>query len=42
LGSFLERVIDEMPFAIQRIQTDRGLEFFAETVQRRLMDPGIK
>lgn len=40
--AFLERVIDEMPFAIQRIQTDRGLEFFAEAVQRLLMDWGIK
>ncbi|RWL81009.1 MAG: IS481 family transposase, partial [Mesorhizobium sp.] len=27
---FLERVIEEMPFPIQRIQTDRGREFFAE------------
>ena len=34
--SFLERVVKEMPFPIQRIQTDRGLEFFAEDVQRRL------
>ena len=32
LGGLLE----EMPFPIQRIQTDRGLEFFAEAVQRRL------
>jgi transposase InsO family protein len=39
---FLERLIEEMPFPIQRIQTDRGLEFFAETVQRRLMDWAIK
>lgn len=39
---FLERVIEEMPFAIQRIQTDRGREFFAEQVQRRLMDCAIK
>jgi transposase-like protein len=31
---FLERVVEEMPFAIQRIQTDRGGEFFAETVRR--------
>ena len=31
-----------MPFPIQRIQTDRGLEFFAEAVQRRLMEWGIK
>ena len=26
---FLDAVIEEMPFAFQRIQTDRGLEFFA-------------
>ncbi len=30
------------PFPIQRIQSDRGLEFFAEKVQRRLMDWAIK
>jgi transposase InsO family protein len=39
---FLERLIEEMPFPIQRIQTDRGREFFAEAVQRRLMDWAIK
>ncbi len=39
---FLDQVLDEMPFAIQRIQTDRGAEFFAEVVQRRLMDWAIK
>ena len=38
----LEQVLDEMPFAIQRIQTDRGAEFFAESVQRRLMELAIK
>jgi hypothetical protein len=32
----LNQVLDEMPFSIQRIQTDRGTEFFAEAVQRRL------
>ena len=40
--SFLDRLLEEMPFPIQRIQTDRGLEFFAESVQRRLMEWGIK
>ena len=30
---FLEKVIEEMPFPIQRIQTDRGKEFFAYKVQ---------
>lgn len=39
---FLDRVIEEMPFPIQRIQTDRGTEFFAESVQRRLMSECIK
>jgi transposase InsO family protein len=34
--AFLERVIEEMPFPIQRVQTDRGTEFFAEQVQRFL------
>ena len=36
--AFLEQVLDEMPFSIQRIQTDRSAEFFAEEGQRRLMD----
>jgi transposase InsO family protein len=35
-------VIEEMPFPIQRIQTDRGREFFAEKVQKCLMKYGIK
>lgn len=35
-------MLDEMPFAIQRVQTDRGTEFFAETVQRRLMAEAIR
>lgn len=26
---FLDRVVEEMPFPIQRVQTDRGREFFA-------------
>ena len=34
---FIDKVIEEMPFPIQRIQTDRGTEFFAEKVQRKLM-----
>ena len=40
--AFLDQVVDEMPFAIQRIQTDRGTEFFAEKVQRRLMAETVK
>lgn len=39
---FLDRVIEEMPLPIQRIQADRGGEFFAESVQRRLMSECIK
>ena len=39
---FLEKVIEEIPFAIQRIQTDRGREFFAYAFQERLMEYGIK
>jgi len=35
--AFLDQVLDEAPFAIQRVQTDRRAEFFAEAVQRRLM-----
>jgi transposase InsO family protein len=40
--AFLDRVLEEMPFSIQWIQTDRGTEFFAEEVQRRLMDEAIR
>ncbi len=39
---FLERVLEEMPFSIQRVQTDRGREFFAIKVQQCLLDWGIK
>jgi transposase InsO family protein len=39
---FLDRVVEEMSLLIQRIQTDRGGEFFAESVQRRLMNECIK
>lgn len=39
---FIDKVIEEMPFPIQRIQTDRGKEFFAYKVQERLMKFGIK
>jgi transposase InsO family protein len=39
---FLETLVDEMPFPIQRIQTDRGTEFFAHAVQDRLLEWGIK
>jgi len=40
--AFLDQVLDEMPFAIQRVQTDRGTEFFAEAVRRQLMAETIR
>ena len=40
--AFLDHVLEEMPFAIRRIQADRSTEFFAEEVQRRLMAEAIK
>ncbi|HET8996248.1 MAG TPA: IS481 family transposase [Acetobacteraceae bacterium] len=40
--TFLDQVFEEMPFAIQRVQTDRGTEFFAKAVQRRLMSETVK
>lgn len=39
---FLEKVQDEIPFPIQRVQTDRGLEFFAYAFQEKLMEYHIK
>jgi transposase InsO family protein len=40
--AFLERVVEEMPFPIQRVQTDRGREFFALSVQQWLKRFAIK
>jgi hypothetical protein len=40
--AFLERLLEELPFPVQRVQTDRGREFFAVLVQQWLMDHGIK
>jgi transposase InsO family protein len=40
--AFLDRVAAEMPFPVQRVQTDRGQEFFAYGVQGRLRDRRIK
>jgi transposase InsO family protein len=34
--------MEQFPFPIQRIHTGRGLEFFAEKVQQKLMSLGIK
>jgi len=39
---FLEQVLEEMYWPIQRIQTDRGREFFALEVQKWLMDRCIR
>ncbi len=39
---FLDQVVEEMPFPIQRIQTDRGREYFAAKVQEKMMEYGIK
>jgi len=39
---FLECIIEEFPFPIQRIQTDRGREFFAIKMQKKLMEYSIK
>jgi transposase InsO family protein len=39
---FLWKLLEEMPFPIQRIQTDRGTEFFATKVQERLMTYSVK
>jgi transposase InsO family protein len=39
---FSKRVIEEFPFPIQRIQTDRGREFFAYAFQEKLIEYGIK
>lgn len=39
---FIDCVIEEMPFPIQRFQTDRGREFFAVKVQEKLKEYGIK
>lgn len=39
---FLERVVEEMSFPIQRVQSDRGTEFLAELVQQWLKKNFIK
>lgn len=39
---FIDKVIEEMPFPIQVVQTDRGGEFFALKVQKMLMKYSIK
>jgi transposase InsO family protein len=39
---FIQCCVEELPFPIQRIQTDRGSEFFAFEVQKMLMEYCIK
>jgi transposase InsO family protein len=39
---FIDRVIEQMPFPIQRFQTDNGREFTAYKVQDLLLEWGIK
>ncbi|MDB6097282.1 MAG: hypothetical protein JWM09_1560 [Francisellaceae bacterium] len=39
---FLDKMLEEFPFPIQRIQSDRGYEFFAEKVQLKMMEYCIK
>ena len=39
---FIDAMVEEFPFPIERLQTDRGREFFAEKVQKKLMNYGIK
>lgn len=39
---FIDQLVAEFPFPMQRIQTDRGEEFMAHKVQRRLMELKIK
>jgi transposase len=40
--AFLERLQAEMPFPVQRVQTDRGQEFFAYEVQDELRERHIE
>lgn len=39
---FIDKMIEEFPFPIQRIQSDRGREFFAYKVQQKFMEYFIK
>jgi transposase InsO family protein len=39
---FFDQLVEEMPFPVQRIQSDRGTEFFAVKVQRWLQSRCIK
>ncbi len=39
---FLDLGFEQFPLPIPRIQTDRGLEFFVERIQLKMMTLGIK
>ena len=39
---FIDKMIEQFPFPIQRIQSDRGREFFAEKVQKKFIEYAIK
>jgi transposase InsO family protein len=39
---FIEHVVEQMPFPVQRFQTDNGREFTAQKVQELLLGWGIK
>lgn len=39
---FLDYVLEELPFPVQRVQTDRGTEFTAYDVRETLMQWGVK
>lgn len=39
---FIDKIIEEFPFPIQRIQSDRGREFFACKVKEKFMEYDIK
>lgn len=39
---FIDIMVEEFPFPIQRIQSDRGREFFAHKVQEKLVEYSIK
>jgi len=39
---FIRYVVEEMPFPVQRVQTDRGTEFTAYDVRETLLEWGIK
>ena len=40
--AFIAQMVDALPFALQRVQTDRGAEFIAEEFQKELRQRHIK